>query len=87
MPVTRKLRLIVGNQLRQYRQKLRLSQSDLGLLTGLHKGYLGSVERGERNIGIDNLEKIAFGLGVEPWRLLYDPQQRSKHETSALTED
>lgn len=47
-----------------------MSQQDLGGLCGLRRSYIGSVERGERNITIDNLERIAKGLGLSPDRLL-----------------
>ena len=66
------LRQIVGLQVRYYRLVLRLSQKDLAMLSGLNRSYVGGIERGERNIGIDNLEKIARGVDVEPWKLLQD---------------
>ena len=65
-----RLRQMVGSQIRRYRLLLRISQQDLANLSGLHRSYIGGVERGERNLGIDNLEKIAQALRVEPWKLL-----------------
>ncbi|HKP51507.1 MAG TPA: helix-turn-helix transcriptional regulator [Chloroflexia bacterium] len=56
--------------MKRYRRLLRLSQQDLSKLSGLNRSYLGSVERGERNIGIDNLEEVAKALGIEAWQLL-----------------
>ncbi|MGQ0524031.1 MAG: helix-turn-helix domain-containing protein [Betaproteobacteria bacterium] len=41
-------------------------------LTGLHRTYVGSVERGERNVSIDNLERFARALGVALPVLLQD---------------
>jgi transcriptional regulator with XRE-family HTH domain len=38
--------------------------------TGLHRTYIGSVERGERNVSIDNVERIARALDVKPADLL-----------------
>jgi transcriptional regulator with XRE-family HTH domain len=65
------LRYIIGSKMRHYRGLLRISQEDLARLSGLNRSYIGGVERGERNIGVDNLERIAKGLGVDAWQLLY----------------
>ena len=67
------LRSIVGKQIKYYRELLNMSQQDLGNLSGFRRSYIGSVERGERNITIDNLERIAKGLGVSPHLLLTFP--------------
>lgn len=42
-----------------------LSQEELGYRAGLHRTYVGAVERGEKNITIDTLEKIAKALGID----------------------
>ena len=61
---------IIGSNIKHYRIALGLSQEKLAELAGLHRTYIGAVERGERNISANNISKIAEVLGVEPFRLL-----------------
>jgi transcriptional regulator with XRE-family HTH domain len=61
---------IIGSNIKHYRTALGLSQEKLAELAGLHRTYIGAVERGERNISANNISKIAEVLGVEPFRLL-----------------
>jgi transcriptional regulator with XRE-family HTH domain len=60
----------IGSNIKFYRKKLGLSQEQLADLADLHRTYVGSVERGERNISALNIEKLAAVLGVEPAKLL-----------------
>lgn len=64
------LRLQFATRIREARLSLGLSQEALADACGLHRTYIGSVERGERNISIDNIERIAVSLGVAPSKLL-----------------
>lgn len=61
---------IIGANVRRYRTARGLSQESLAENSGLHRTYVGAVERGERNISVRNIEKIAKELGVEPHILL-----------------
>jgi transcriptional regulator with XRE-family HTH domain len=54
----------VGKRIREIRMKADMSQKDLAYSTDLDRSYIASVERGQRNISIINLEKIANSLGV-----------------------
>lgn len=55
----------VALNIRKIRKSNGLSQEKLADLCGLHRTYIGSVERGERNITIENLDRIAHALGVD----------------------
>jgi transcriptional regulator with XRE-family HTH domain len=54
----------VGFNIRRIREERDLSQAKLADLAGLHRAYVGQIERGEKNIGLKNLEKIAKALNV-----------------------
>jgi transcriptional regulator with XRE-family HTH domain len=57
-------RKIFAQNVRQRRSKLGLSQEELAARAGLHRTYVGSIERAERNVSIDNMEKLATALGT-----------------------
>ncbi len=54
----------VGKRIREIREKVEMSQKDLAYSADLDRSYIASVESGQRNISIVNLEKIANSLGV-----------------------
>ena len=61
-----------GSRLRELRKRAGLSQEDLADLVGLHRTYIGGVERGERNVGLLNLLRLARAFRVSPTLLLED---------------
>jgi transcriptional regulator with XRE-family HTH domain len=63
-----------GARVRAERERLGVSQEELADRAGIHRTYLGGVERGERNIGLQNIVRIARALGVSPADLFKDFQ-------------
>ena len=64
------LRDTLAKNMRRLRASRGLSQEALAHESGLNRTYLSGVERSERNVSIDNIARIASGLGIEPWKLL-----------------
>ena len=56
---------VFADNIKRFRQKQGLSQEALADLAGLHRTYVGAVERGERNITLINANKIAEALGIK----------------------
>ena len=64
------LQRTLGRNLRTYREARGLSQEEFALVLGVHRTYMGGVERGERNLTLKSVERIAATLKVEPILLL-----------------
>ena len=58
------VKIVFGRRVRTLRKREGLSQEQLALRCGLNRTYVGGVERGERNISIVNIEKIARAIGL-----------------------
>jgi transcriptional regulator with XRE-family HTH domain len=58
------LRAAVGHRVRGLRKRLKISQEDLAERADLHRNYVGSVERGERDVGILSVSRLAAALGL-----------------------
>ena len=59
-----------GEKIRRLRKKLSISQEELGFRAKLHRTYIGAIERGEQNISIDNIHRIAKALKLPVHELL-----------------
>ena len=70
----KKLLAQVGNKIRALRTESGFSQEKLAFESNLDRTYIGSVERGERNISIINIVKISTALDVKPHELLKSDQ-------------
>jgi transcriptional regulator with XRE-family HTH domain len=65
-----KITEILARNIRKERAVLSISQDELADKSGLHRTYIGGIERGERNITLNSLEKIAHALGLNPKDLI-----------------
>lgn len=67
------LQRAVGANVRRLREGRGLSQEAFALELDYHRTYIGGVERGERNLTLQTVERFAAALGVTPWELLEGP--------------
>ncbi len=70
-----RVRGIVGRNLRQYRQRLQLSQEQLSEICGYSNGYIGEIESGRKYPSATALERICEALGVKPFQLYLEDEQ------------
>ena len=64
------LQRTLGRNLRTYRVDRGMSQEAMADFLGVHRTYMGGVERGERNLTLRSVERIAVRIGVDPLELL-----------------
>ncbi|MFT4180103.1 MAG: helix-turn-helix transcriptional regulator [Thermomonas sp.] len=70
-------RALFGLRLAEIRRARGLSQESLALTSGLARSYLGGVERGQRNIALLNIYRLAQALDISPAALLEPPSKRA----------
>jgi transcriptional regulator with XRE-family HTH domain len=70
--MTQPILIKLGSRIRSLRERMKLSQEELGHLSGLHRTYIGAIERGERNPSVLSLQKIAKALKVAVKELFDD---------------
>lgn len=63
------LNVLFGQKIRQLRVERHMSQEEFAWMVGLHRTYLGQVERAEKNITLKNIEKICKALDIDPKEL------------------
>jgi transcriptional regulator with XRE-family HTH domain len=63
-------RVLFGIALRRAREEQGVSQEQLAERAGLHRTYIGQVERGEKNISIGNMEHLAHAVGLQVWEMI-----------------
>ncbi len=76
----RDLPMAVGRRVRELRRKLQISQEELAARADLHRNYVGSVERGERDIGITAIGQLARALSMSLADFFAPFRQRSRRE-------
>lgn len=64
MASAKRVQIAFGKAVRKHREAAGLSQERLAELAGIHRTYIGDVERGERNIGLMNVYRIAVALNL-----------------------
>ena len=73
MPLETDIRTRFGRRLREIRQERGLSQEELAFKAGLHRTYVSSAERGQRNVGLVNVERLAQALDIDIRDLFVQP--------------
>ena len=72
------IKFLFGELVRKKRQKKGISQEELAFRSGLHRTYVGSVERGERNVSLENIFILAIALDCNPKDLIPTPPSGEK---------
>lgn len=65
-----KIRVLLADNMKRLRTERNLSQEDLAAKCNLHRTYISDIERCERNVSIDNVEKIALAFNISVSELL-----------------
>ena len=63
---------VFGSNLKKYRTELGVSQEKFAELCGLHRTYISDIERFQRSISLENIQKIADALNIDTYRLFIE---------------
>ena len=63
---------VFGSNVRHYRELKGISQEKLAEMSGLHRTYISDIECFQRNVSLENVQRIADALGVESYKLLQE---------------
>ncbi len=66
---------VFGTNLRKYRNELGVSQEKFAEMCGLNRTYISDVERFQRSIALDNVQKIADALGIDTYKLFMEDEK------------
>jgi len=73
---TQRIQIAFGKSLRSYRESAGISQEKLAVRAGIHRTYVGDVERGERNLGLVNMQRLANALGVPLAKIIQNMERQ-----------
>ena len=68
---------LFGTNVRKYRIMAGLSQEKLAEKSGLHRTYISDVERSQRSISLDNIQKISSALNIDTYLLFIDSKEEN----------
>ncbi len=63
---------VFGTNIRKYREEKNISQEKLAEMSGLHRTYISDIERFQRSISLNNVQKIADALQIETYKLFIE---------------
>jgi transcriptional regulator with XRE-family HTH domain len=81
--VQEKIRVALGERIRELRKAAGYSQESFADHVGIHRTYGGELERGEANVTLENLVKVALGLGITLSELFHSVERRAEGVTRA----
>ena len=67
---------VFGTNLKKYRNELGVSQEKFAEMCGLHRTYISDVERFQRSIALENIQKIADALNIETYKLFIEEKKK-----------
>lgn len=71
---------VFGSNVKTYRQRIGLSQEAFAEKCGMHRTYISAIECFRRGISLENIQKIADALEIEPYQLLLENKENTKNE-------
>ena len=71
---------VFGSNVKAYRQRIGLSQEAFAEKCGTHRTYISAIECFRRSISLENIQKIADALEIEPYQLLLENRENDQNE-------
>lgn len=69
---------VFGSNLRYYRSQMGVSQEKFAEMCGLHRTYISDIERFNRSISLENIQKVADAIGIETYKLFIENTSEEK---------